>query len=137
MRFFFKSPLNDGGTYCGVADLVSKYGLVPAEVMPETYSAENTTKVTSLIKSKLREYGLKLRGMVADGKSKKDIKAEKTKMLATVYRMLALTMGEPVTEFTYAFKNKDGRTVTEPKKYNPVTFAAEILGDKPRDGPRS
>ena len=124
-------PLNDGGTYCGVVDLVSKYGLVPAEVMPETYSAENTTKVTSLIKSKLREYGLKLRGMVADGKSKKDIKAEKTKMLATVYRMLALTMGEPVTEFTYAFKNKDGRTVTEPKKYNPVTFAAEILGDKP------
>ena len=131
VRFFFKSPLNDGGTYCGVADLVSKYGLVPAEVMPETYSAENTTKVTSLIKSKLREYGLRLRGMVADGKSKKDIKAEKTKMLATVYRMLALTMGEPVTEFTYAFKNKDGRTVTEPKKYNPVTFAAEILGDKP------
>ena len=36
VRFFFKSPINDGGTYCGVADLVSKYGLVPSEVMPET-----------------------------------------------------------------------------------------------------
>ena len=36
MRFFFKSPINDGGTFCGVADLSEKYGLVPMEVMPET-----------------------------------------------------------------------------------------------------
>lgn len=131
VRFFFKSPINDGGTYCGVADLVAKYGLVPAEIMPETYSSDNTSKVASLLKSKLREYGLQLRDMVAKGKSKADIKAEKTKMLSTVYRMLSLTMGEPPSEFTYAFKNKQGRTVTEPKKYNPVTFAAEILGEKP------
>ena len=131
VRFFFKSPINDGGTYCGVADLVAKYGLVPAEIMPETYSSDNTSKVASLLKSKLREYGLQLRDMVAKGKSKADIKAEKTKMLSTVYRMLSLTMGEPPSEFTYAFKNKQGRTVTEPKKYNPVKFAAEILGDKP------
>ena len=131
VRFFFKSPINDGGTYCGVADLVAKYGLVPAEIMPETYSSDNTSKVARLLKSKLREHGLQLRDMVAKGKSKADIKAEKTKMLSTVYRMLLLTMGEPPSEFTYAFKNKQGRTVTEPKKYNPVTFAAEILGEKP------
>ncbi len=131
VRFFFKNPINDGGTYCGVADLVSKYGLVPSEVMPETYSAENTARMAQLLKSKLREYGLKLRGMVAQGKSQADIKAEKTHMLATIYRMLALVIGEPPAEFTYAFKNKDGRTVTEAKTYNPVTFAAEIMGDKP------
>ena len=134
VRFFFKSPLSDGGTYCGVADLVAKYGLMPSEVMPETFSAENTSKATSLMKSKLREQGLKLRDMVAEGKSKADIKDEKTRMLSTIYRMLALTMGEPPTEFTYAFKNKQGRTVTEPKTYNPMTFAAEILGDKPITG---
>ena len=134
VRFFFKSPINDGGTYCGVVDLVAKYGLVPSEIMPETYSSDNTSKVASLLKSKLREFGLQLRDMVAKGKSKADVKAEKTRMLATVYRMLALTMGEPPTEFTYAFKNKDGRTVTEAKKYNPVTFAAEILAGKPLKG---
>ncbi len=27
VQFFFKNPLNDGGTFCGVADLASKYGL--------------------------------------------------------------------------------------------------------------
>ena len=134
VRFFFKSPINDGGTYCGVVDLVAKYGLVPSEIMPETYSSDNTSKVASLLKSKLREQGLKLRSMVAEGKSQADINKEKTKMLAVIYRMLALTMGEPPTEFTYAFKNKDGRAVTEAKTYNPVTFAAEILGGKPLMG---
>lgn len=131
VRFFFKNPINDGGTYCGIADLVAKYGLVPAEVMPETYSSDNTSKVASLLKSKLREFGLQLRDMVAQGKDKDAVNAEKTKMLSTVYHMLAITMGEPPSEFTYAFKNKQGRTVTKAKTYNPMTFAAEILGDKP------
>lgn len=130
VQFFFKNPINDGGTFCGVSDLVDKYGLVPSDVMPETFSAENTSKATALIKSKLREFGLKLRDMANGGKSANEIKAEKTKMLSEIYRMLTLTLGEPVKEFTYAFKNKDGRTVTEAKKYTPKSFAAEILGGK-------
>lgn len=36
VQFFFKNPLNDGGTFCGVADLAPKYGLVPKQVQPET-----------------------------------------------------------------------------------------------------
>lgn len=130
VQFFFKNPINDGGTFCGVADLVDKYGLAPKEIVPETFSSENTSKAASLIKSKLREFGLKLRDMKNTGKAQKEIKAEKTKMLAEVYNMLSLVYGEPVTEFTYAFKNKDGRTVTPAKKYTPMTFAKEILDGK-------
>lgn len=134
VQFFFKSPINDGGTFCGVADLVDKYGLAPKDIVPETFSAENTSRATGLIKSKLREFGLKLRDMVAQGKKQSALKAEKTKMLSEVYRMLSLTLGTPPTEFTYAFKDKDGRTLTEAKTYTPQTFAAEILGGKPLAG---
>ena len=42
VQLFFQSPINDGGTFCGVADLVEKYGLVPSSVQPESFSAENT-----------------------------------------------------------------------------------------------
>src|SRR3712207_7816417 len=45
--FFFKHPVSDGGTFCGVADLAEKYGLVPMSVMPETYSANNTSRLRS------------------------------------------------------------------------------------------
>lgn len=128
VQFFFKHPVSDGGTFCGVSDLVDKYGLVPKEVMPETYSSDNTSRMAKLISSKLREYGLQLRQMVADKKKPAAIKAEKTKMLATIYRMLAMTIGEPPAQFTYAFKNESGRTVTEAKTYTPQEFAKEVVG---------
>lgn len=134
VQFFFKNPINDGGTFCGVADLVDKYGLVPKSVMPETFSSDNTSRMARLISSKLREFGLQLRQMVADGNKTADIKKEKTKMLATVYRMLVMTIGEPPLEFTYTFKDKDGRAVGESKTYTPMTFRNEIVGSEPING---
>ena len=128
VQFFFHHPLNDGGTFCGVADLAEKYGLVPAAVRPETYSADNTSKMSSIIKSKLREQGLELRKMVAEGKKTKDIQQRKTQMLSEVYHMLVITLGEPVKEFTYAFKDKNGKAMTTPRKYTPKEFYQEIVG---------
>ena len=128
VQFFFHYPLNDGGTFCGVADLADKYGLVPADVCPETYSAENTSKMSSIIKSKLREFGLELRRMVADGQKAKALEKRKTEMLGEIYHMLVITLGEPVKEFTYAFKNKDGKAVTAAKKYTPKSFYEETVG---------
>ena len=128
VQFFFKNPINDGGTFCGVADLAEKYGLVPMSVMPETYSSENTSKISRLISSKLREYGLELRKMVASGKNSKLIQARKTEMLGTIYHMLSLTLGEPVKTFTYAFRDKDGKQVGEVKTYTPKSFYEETVG---------
>ena len=134
VRFFFQHPLGDGGTFCGLADLAPKYGLVPAEVAPETFSTENTSKFRALITSKLREYGLELRRMVADKKKADAIAQRKTAMLGDIYRMLTLAYGEPVREFTYAFKDKNGKTRTEAKRYTPQSFYAEIMGDRQLEG---
>lgn len=128
VQFLFRHPISDGGTFCGVTDLVVKYGLVPKSVMPESFSSDNTSKMAALIKSKLREQGLQLRDMVAKGKKQKDIEAAKTDMLGVVYHMLALTIGEPPTQFTYAFKNNKGRTVTPAKTYTPISFFQETVG---------
>ena len=128
VRFFFRDPLSDGGTFCGVADLAEKYGLVPKAVQPETYSAENTSRMSRLVSSKLREQGLRLRQLVAAGRKPADLRQEKTQMLAVVYRMLALTLGEPVRQFTYALRDKDGRAVGEPRQYTPQSFYQEVVG---------
>ena len=130
VKFFFQHPINDGGTFCGVSDLVDKYGLVPHDVMPETVSSNDTRRISALISSKLREYGLQLRKMVADKKSDKEIKAAKEEMLGTIYHMLSLSFGAPVQEFDYAFKNAQGKAVTPVKHYTPLTFAQEVVGHK-------
>lgn len=128
VQFFFQSPIGDGGTFCGVADLAPKYGLVPSEIMPESFTSENTSKARSLISSKLREFGLQLRDMVAKKKSAADIQKAKTEMLAQIYRMLKLTLGAPVEKFTYAFHDKNGRQLGEAKEYTPLSFYQEVVG---------
>lgn len=130
VQFFFKNPINDGGTFCGVADLAEKYGLVPMSVQPETFSSDNTSVMARLLSSKLREFGLELRDMVAKGKSKKAIQERKTEMLSTVYHMLCLTLGEPVKEFTFAFTDKNGKAVAQAKKYTPKEFYDATVGHK-------
>ena len=129
VQFFFKNPINDGGTFCGVADLTEKYGLVPKSVMPESYSSDNTSRMAALLKSKLREQGLELREMVAKGKKTADILAAKTRMLSTIYHMLVLTIGQPPQQFSYAFCNKEGKLVGPAKSYTPMSFYKETVGE--------
>jgi len=128
VQFFFHYPIGDGGTFCGVADLADKYGLVPSEVMPETFSSDNTSRARQLISSKLREYGLELRNMVQNGKKGAALEKAKTRMLSQIYRMLQFTIGEPPAKFTYAFKNAKGKAVGEAKEYTPQSFFKEVVG---------
>lgn len=133
VKFFFKAPLSDGGTFCGIVDLTAKYGLVPKCVQPETYQSENTKLMAQVIERKLREYGLELRKMVADKKKTNTIETRKIEMLGTVYHLLSLTLGKPVQQFTYAHRNKYGRIVGEEKAYTPQEFFKETVG-APVDG---
>lgn len=128
VEWLFKHPLSDGGTFTGVADIVSKYGLVPKEVMPETYSSEHTSQMSSLIGLKLKEYGLELRESVRKGDNAKTVEARKTEMLKTVYRMLVLNLGVPPTEFDYVRKDAKGNPV-ETEHHTPMSFF-EKYGDK-------
>ena len=95
VEWLFKHPLSDGGTFTGVADIVTKYGLVPKEAMPETYSSDHTSQMSSLIGLKLKEYGLSLREKVAANAKESELESMKTEMLGTVYRMLVLNLGMP------------------------------------------
>lgn len=122
VEWLFKNPLSDGGQFTGVANLIDKYGLVPADVMPETFNTNNTSSISSLIKLKLREDGLQLREMAAQkGMTPQKLNAKKTEMLGTIYRMLSLTFGTPPAEFTWNQKNAKGEIV-ETATYSPMSF---------------
>ena len=127
--WLFMNPVSDGGQFTGLADNVSKYGVVPREAMPETYSSENTSRLRQLLSTKLRRDGMELRRMAAGGAKAKALEARKQQMLADVYRMLALTLGEPPAEFVWKRKDSKGNTV-DSRKYTPQEFYAEYLDRK-------
>ena len=126
VEWLFKNPLSDGGTFTGVADLIAKYGVVPAGVMPENYTANNTSTFTSYVKRKLREDGLMLR----ESKLKSaELMSLKEKMLGEIYHLLTLGYGVPVSQFTWAPKGSDGNYLYAPKTYTPQQFYAELIGE--------
>jgi bleomycin hydrolase len=104
VRWLFMHPLSDGGTYTGVADLATKYGVVPADVMPETYVSNSTSEFCGHLKRKLREFGITLREKSEAGMSEKELQALKVEQLGTVYRMLVMAYGVPPTEFVWKDK---------------------------------
>ena len=124
VEWLFKNPLSDGGQFTGVSNLIMKYGVVPAEIMPENYQSNNTAQVSNLIKLKLREYGLKLR----EQKDRRSTVALKTEMLTEIYSMLVRAYGVPPTEFEWTLRNKDGEVI-ETKIYTPQSFYTEYFGD--------
>ena len=118
--WLFSNPISDGGTFTGVANLVMKYGVVPANVMPESLSANNTSAMATQLKTLLRRDGLILRENPAGVKAKDlpaYLQARKTEMLADVYRVLALCLGVPPKEFEW-----------KGKTYTPQAFYRELLG---------
>ena len=149
VRWYLKSPVDDGGQWINFVNLAKKYGMVPKEAMAETNSSENTSLLTKFINTKLREDAIELRQMagakepilyatqvvnkkdlaelVTTKVDQKKITARKLEMLSEVYRMLALNLGEPPTEFQWRFKNKD-KKVSEEKTYTPQNFMSEIFG---------
>jgi len=126
VEWLFKNAISDGGQWTGVADIITKYGLVPADVFPESYNSENTRWMSRFIRRKLKENGLTLREMYANGTKEKKLRETKNSMLQEIYRILMISLGEPPTEFEWRYKDKDGK-LSELKTYTPKSFYEEFV----------
>lgn len=121
--WLLSNPISDGGTFTGVANLVMKYGVVPAEIMPESFIANNTSAYSSQMKQLLRQDALELRA----AKSDKQAQKLKKQMLSEVYRILCLCFGQPVQEFEWTCYNAQGES-QGCKTYTPQSFYQEYVG---------
>ena len=124
---YFSDPASDGGVWNLYYNLAHKYGVVPKAVMPETEHSNNTSQMVALLKEKLRREGHLLRESASGGKKENDLRAQKNEALKGVYRILALCLGEPPTEFNWRYKDKNG-LITE-KSFTPLEFYAAITPD--------
>ncbi len=111
--WLLSNPISDGGTWTGVANLVMKYGVVPAEVMPESFIANSTSQMANQLKTILRQDALKLR----EAKCPKCAGKLKVEMLSEIYRILCLAYGQPPLEFEW-----------KGKTYTPQEFYDEFVG---------
>jgi bleomycin hydrolase len=106
LEFALKYPCPDGGYWENVVDLINKYGVIPQDAMPETNSSNSTGSMNRILNTKLRADAVKLRKMNQEGNSLQQLRAEKEKMLAEVYKILVINLGAPPKEFTWRYEDK-------------------------------
>ena len=104
MMEYVLGGVGDGGYWDMATDLVKKYGVVPASVMPETWQSTHTEKFRRLLNSLLRKDAGKLRAVIAAGEDPQPVKEA---MLEEVYRMECIAFGEPPVTFPFAYRDKD------------------------------
>ena len=110
-EWLFKKPIGDGGHFSNAAYLISKYGLVPLEVMPEKHSSTDNLRLMNVIRSSLRRTAMALRAA-----GRKDIQKIKEGGLSDIYKILVANLGEPPVEFVW-----------KGKTYTPESFRNEYV----------
>ncbi len=132
VEWLFKNPLSDGGQFTGLSDNIMKYGVVPAEAMPETASSNATSGLNRALSTLLRRDGLALRQMKAKGATDAQMQTEINRMLGDVYHVLTQTLGQPPVEFTWTRRTAAG-TEVDTRTYTPQEFYREYAGNNLKD----
>jgi bleomycin hydrolase len=131
LQMYLDDPIGDGGWWHYFADLIAKYGIVPASVMPESKQSASTGQINGLINTKLRQSAARLRTMNSAGKKVEDLRLAKEAMLADIYRLLVYTYGVPPKEFTFRYEEgEDSAKVLVEKTYTPHSFYDEFFGSE-------
>ena len=127
ISWLLMAPLNDGGQWDMLANIIRKYGIVPKEAMPETFSSSCTREITPWMTKKLREFACTLRTAYAKGASMEELQEKKQEMMSVIYRMLVIALGKPPKTFTWETRDKDKQFIRI-ADITPQQFFAEYVG---------
>ena len=127
ISWLVSAPLNDGGQWDMLANLIRKYGVVPKDCMPETYSSSETREINPWLTKKLREFACTLREAYYNGASMEELRASKQEMMNTIYKMLVITLGKPPKKVNWETRDKDNHFIRI-QDMTPQAFFAEYVG---------
>jgi bleomycin hydrolase len=124
VEWLMRNTVQDGGNWLGFVELVRKYGVVPKDVMPETFSSSNSQGVDSVLALRLKVAAVRIRAAQNDA----EIASLRLQALKDAYRILALNFGIPPTQFKWRYEDKD-KKLTPFATYTPQQFYHEVVND--------
>lgn len=106
-------------------NLLTKYGIVPAEAMRDHYHAAHTDTCNRLLTRKLKAASDQLQTAMQAGADAATLMATKNAFLAEIYQLLVIFYGQPPTEFAWEWTTlcEQNHTTTKPTPRTPYVFA--------------
>ncbi|CAG8541165.1 12332_t:CDS:2 [Funneliformis caledonium] len=129
IQYLIQAPVNDGGQWDMVINILEKYGVVPKSAFPESYNSSNSSKLNWLVTTKLRDFAYHLRELHNAGKDHNTLRCVKIGMMEEIYRIIAISIGEPPKKFDWTFRDKNGKYHNYPN-LTPKSFYQDIIGYK-------
>lgn len=108
VQFLLGDVLGDGGQWDMAVSVYMKYGLVPKEVMPESEASTNSRPMNARLRAVLHIGALRLREAIAAGASAEEVDSQRRKILADVWKILVVCLGEPPVRFNWQWRDDEG-----------------------------
>ena len=112
VSYILNDPINDGGQWDMVVNLITKHGLMPKKCFPESYSCESSGRLNGILKSKLREFAKTLRGLIDAGAGDDQLETGVKEMMSQIYQIVGICLGVPPDTFTWQYVDKSKQQVT-------------------------
>ncbi|KAK8749943.1 hypothetical protein OTU49_015141 [Cherax quadricarinatus] len=106
VSFLLHDPVNDGGQWDMIVNLITRYGVMPKKSFPESFSAENSMRMTKILQSKLREYTRELRTVINKGGDDAAVTETLIRQMSEIYRIVSICLGIPPQTFTWEYYDK-------------------------------
>ena len=88
--------INDPGYFSQFASLINKYGIVPKNIFPESFSSSNTYEINQILSRLLRKFYLEL-------EKTKNTKSLKKDYMEKAYNIIASVYGIPQETFDFEY----------------------------------
>lgn len=126
LKTLLSSPVDDGGYWEWFASLIRKYGVVPKEVMPETYHSAKTGPLNVILNKIAIRAAVKMRN---SNKTKKVLNVIKNEALYQIYNVCVKALGMPPKTFDFAYHDKDDK-FHKIENMTPIDFFNKYVGDE-------
>ena len=115
-----KKGLQDSGYFNQFAQLVKKYGIVPYNNFPETFTSSHTYEINQILSRLIRKFYLELQ-------TTNDTKKLKDTYMKKVYEIVASLYGVPPEKFDFSYTDKNNKYCID-KNLTPLDFYEKYIG---------
>lgn len=127
-----KFCVDEGGYWSWFVAIINKYGVVPNAYMPNSVEGENYKKIDDIFFEKVKKDVIELLNLKEKGERIVTLREVKNKFLQENYVLLSKILGEPLQEFDFEYKDKNGQYKLY-KNLTPLKFKSKFLTLKLED----
>lgn len=113
VQYKLNDPINDGGQWTMLSNLVKKYGLMPKRSFPESFCSGKTIKLNGILKSKLREYSYVIQELANSSSGRQALTMKIAQQMQEIHKIVSVCLGIPPDCFVWEYMDKS-------KKYHSV-----------------